>query len=63
MNMIEKSIPEITNALTVAASQWGKDIPIIIRGDKDVQHYHIRKVMKAITDTGLYRVRFDAVIE
>lgn len=63
MNMIEKSMSEITTALTVAAAQWGKDIPIVIRGDRNVQHYHIKKVMDAITKTGLYRVRFDAVIE
>ncbi len=63
INAVEKSMGEITTTLTVAASKWGNDMPIVIRGDKDVQHYHIRKVMDAITKTGLYRVRFDALIE
>ncbi len=63
INAVEKSMGEITNTLTVAASKWGNDMPIVIRGDKNVQHYHIRKVMDAITKTGLYRVRFDALIE
>jgi len=63
LNAVEKSMPEITNILTVAASKWGNDMPIVIRGDRNVQHYHVKKVMDAITKTGLYRVRFDALIE
>jgi biopolymer transport protein ExbD len=63
VNAVEKSMYEITTLLSAAASKWGNDIPIVIRGDRNVQHYHIKKVMDAITKTGLYRVRFDALIE
>jgi biopolymer transport protein ExbD len=63
INAVEKTMSEITASLTVAALKWGNDMPIIIRGDKDVQHYHIKKVMEAITKTGLYKIRFDALIE
>ncbi len=53
---------EISAALTVAASKWGNDIPIIIRGHKDVKHGYIKEIMEAVTDTKLYRVRFNAEI-
>ncbi len=53
---------EITAALTVAADRHGHNIPIIIRGDHRVQHGHIKEVTEAVTDTGLYKVKFNAVI-
>lgn len=56
------TMDQITSQLSVAASKWGNDIPIVLRGDKNVQHGYVKKVMIAITDTGLYKVRFDAII-
>lgn len=53
---------QISNQLKVAAQKWGNDIPIIIRGDRKTQHGYIQEVMEAVTATGLYKVRFDAVI-
>lgn len=53
---------QISQQLIAAASKWGNDMPIIIRGDRDTQHEYIKKVMKAITDTQLYRVKFMAVV-
>jgi len=57
------NMSQITNILNDARGRWGNDIPIIIRGHRDVQHYYIKKVMDAVTDTGLYRVLFNAAME
>lgn len=57
------SMSQVSAILTNAAARWGTNIPIVIRGHKDVQHGHIKKVMEAVTDTSLYRVKFNAVLE
>jgi len=57
------SMGTVSDILTNAASEYGNDIPIIIRGDHRVQHGHIKKVMEAVTKTGLYRVKFQAEIK
>ncbi|MBN1865147.1 MAG: biopolymer transporter ExbD [Victivallales bacterium] len=46
--------------LTNQAAKYGNDIPIVIRGDRNVQHGYIKKVMDAVTNTKLYRVKFQA---
>lgn len=63
ISMIPLTMEQVSQQLIAAAARWGNDIPIIIRGDKNTQHYYIKKVMKAVTDTRLYRVKFMAVIE
>ena len=55
------AIDQISNVLRTATSKWGKDTPIVVRGDARVQHYYINKVQDAITNTGLYKVRFLAI--
>lgn len=50
----------LSNILTNQASRYGNDIPIVIRGDRNVQHGYIKKVMDAVTATKLYRVKFQA---
>lgn len=57
------SISQITNSLSQAAKKFGNDIPIVLRGDKNVQHEYIKKVMEAVTATKLYKVRFNAEIK
>jgi len=57
------SKPMVSNILRGAAQKWGNEIPIIIRGDANAAHGYIKEVMEAVTDTGLYRVKFNAVID
>ena len=40
--------------------RYGKDFPIIIRGDVDAQHYYISRVMDAVKETMLYTIQFNA---
>lgn len=54
------SMGTLSDILTNQAAKFGNDIPIIIRGDRDVQHGYIKKVMDAVTTTKLYRVKFQA---
>jgi biopolymer transport protein ExbD len=62
VGLMKVSDAEISSMLTAAAAKWGTDMPVIIRGDKNVQHEYIKKVMKSVTDTKLYRIKFDAEI-
>ena len=57
------SMSKMTTLLATAARNSGNDMPIVIRGDAMVDHEYIKRVMKAVTDTGLYRVKFNAVVE
>lgn len=41
----------------------GKQIPVIIRGDRDVSHEHIQKVIAAIRQAGIYQIKFNAEIK
>lgn len=63
VGMLPVTTAQISDILRNAASKYGHDIPIIIRGDKDVQHYYVQQVMNAVTDTGLYQIKFNTVIE
>jgi len=51
----------VSKILTNAASEYGNDIPIIIRGDRNALHGHIKRVLEAVTNTGLYHVKFQAL--
>ena len=62
MGMYQMTKAQISDQLRISASKVGTDMPIIIRGDRNVQHGYIEEVMDAITDTGLYRLSFDAEI-
>jgi biopolymer transport protein ExbD len=50
----------LSNILTNQASKYGNEIPIVIRGDYRVQHGYVKKVMEAVTETGLYKIKFQA---
>lgn len=57
------STGDLIGILTAQASKYGyQNVPIIIRADRMVQHGHIKKVLEAIKETKLYRVKFDAEI-
>jgi len=54
-------IDALSKVLTTAVGKWGNDMPIVVRGDAKVQHYYINKVQDAVTNTGLYKIRFMAI--
>jgi biopolymer transport protein ExbD len=54
------SMNTLSGVLRSQASKYGNDIPIVIRGDYRVQHGYIKKVMEAVTETGLYKIKFQA---
>jgi len=51
----------VSDILTNAASQYGIDIPIIIRGDRNAYHGYVKEVLEAVTETKLYKVKFQAL--
>ena len=55
------SMGTVSSILTNAASQYGNDIPIILRGDRNAMHGYIKKVLEAVTETQLYKVKFQAL--
>ena len=55
------SMGTVSSILTNAAAQYGTDIPIIIRGDRNTMHGYIKKVLEAVTATKLYHVKFQAL--
>jgi biopolymer transport protein ExbD len=57
------SMGTVSDILKNAAHQYGTDIPIIIRGDRDTLHGYVKKVLEAIQETQLYKVKFQALKE
>lgn len=62
MGMFNMTKAQVSEQLKSSASRVGIDMPIVIRGDRNVQHGYIEEVMDAITDTGLYKTSFEAEI-
>lgn len=50
----------LSNILINQVRKFGNDIPIVIRGDRNVQHGYIQKVMETVANTKLYRIKFQA---
>jgi len=63
IGMMPVNKEQISSILTSSAAKYGSEIPIIIRGDQDTQHHYIKQVLEAVQKTGLYHVKFNAVIE
>ena len=55
------SMGTVSAILTNAAAEHGIDIPIIIRGDRNTVHGYVKKVLEAVTQTQLYKVKFQAL--
>lgn len=53
----------VSNILRLAASKWGNDMPIVIRGDAGAAHGYVKQIMEAVTDTKLYKVKFLAIVD
>ncbi len=68
MGMSPKTRAQITRELEimkeqeVAKGRSPEDITIVIRGDYHAQHGYIKEAMSAVTDTGLYTVKINAML-
>jgi biopolymer transport protein ExbD len=40
---------------------YGQSLPVVIRGDIDTNHHHIKQAMDICTQAGLYRISFAAI--
>ncbi len=40
---------------------YGQQLPVVIRGDVDTTHQHIKNAMDICTQAGLYRISFAAI--
>lgn len=46
-----------------AVSEYGQDVPIIIRGDANAKHSAIESAMNACTKAGIYKIKFSVLKE
>ncbi len=46
-----------------SVARYGQTTPVVIRGDIDTPHEHIRRVMDTCTRAGLFRIKFAAIKE
>ena len=57
----ELSPAQFRGVMATSVARHGSAIPVVIRGDTNVPHRHIRGVMDACKDVGLWRVSFAAI--
>ena len=67
MGLREVKQQDITRALEEmkikeAEAGRGLDFPIIIRADYNAQHWYVKQAMEAVTNTGLYTVKINAML-
>lgn len=55
------SLRQLQTILTATRARSGNSVPIVIRSDKDTYYREVDKVMEAVGETGLYRVKLSAV--
>lgn len=53
----------LQSVLTKAVSEYGQDVPVVVRGDGDSRHFAVRAVLNACTAAGIYRIKFAAMKE
>lgn len=61
IGVAELTIEEMKLELKEAVNEWGDDLPVIIRGDKDVQLSYIRDVMAAVSAAGIKKIVFNSI--
>ncbi len=49
--------------LQQSTRRYGKNIPILIRADKDTPHEYVREVMNICSSVGLWQVQFLALVK
>ncbi len=57
------SLGFLSNALRQAVNRYGQSTPVQIRADRSTRHEHVRQVMEACGQAGIWRVSFIAVKE
>jgi biopolymer transport protein ExbD len=55
------SLTRLQQILTATRAKSGNTVPIVIRADADTLFQEVDRVMQAIGETGLYRVKLSAV--
>jgi len=55
------SLTRLQQILTATRAKSGNTVPIVIRADEDTLFKEVDRVMRAIGETGLYRVKLSAV--
>ena len=55
------SLRQLQTILTATRATSGSSVPVVIRSDTETYYSEVDKVMKAIGETGLYRVKLSAV--
>ena len=57
------SVPALQTVLRKAVAEYGAQLPVVIRGDRNTAHEAIRTVMDACSAAGLMTVKFAAIKE
>ena len=53
----------LLSILRKAVAEQGREVPVVIRADKETEHGAVKKVMDACSSAGLYRLQFGALKE
>lgn len=57
------SLGGLRRILGKARSEYGKDVPIVIRSDKDTFHKSVKSIMDACSSEGFSTIFFAAIVE
>lgn len=60
---IRVSEGRLLEVMRSAVNQYGQTTPVVIRGDMDTPHEHIKRAMDICTRAGLFRIKFAAIKE
>lgn len=61
--MTPMSLATLTSVLRQSVAAYGASTPVHIRGDRNTDHEHIRRVLDACGEAGIWRVSFLALKE
>ena len=61
INRTQLPLPVFNAVIRKAVAETGQTTPVVIRGDIDTRHEHIRKVMDICSSAGLWKIRFAAI--
>ena len=53
----------LTSIVRKAVSEYGVDVPIVIRADGNAQHSAVQTTMNAVTASGIYKIKFAVLKE
>ncbi len=61
ISRVPMTLGTFTKVMKKTVAQSGQGVPVVIRGDDETDHRHIRRVMDACKGAGLWKVKFAAV--